>query len=288
MQRNDSSDQALTYHPSWLSVFLHRLASACRRVVPGRYYPFLYDTAFRFYKGLVRLLYYRYVLYRAIRGDGEQLQKVRTIHRVMPHSLVGASGLAATYDAVIDIGQRGVDGDIVECGVARGGCAGLMGLAARKDRKARKLWLFDSFAGLSEPTSDDYVGESTGKHVRPLSRGSCLGTLEDVEEFLFSDLRLERGNVSLVKGWFQDTLPISRHQVGPIALLRIDGDWYESTKCCLENLYDNVSPGGWVIVDDYGTCFGCKRAVDEFLAGRNLKVSLRGDGRGGCIFAKPG
>jgi len=113
--------------------------------------------------------------------------------------------LAATYDAVIDIGQRGIEGGIVECGVARGGCAGLMGLAARKDRKSRKLWLFDSFEGLSAPTVDDYVGEATGKHVRPLSRGSCLGTLEDVEGFLFSDLQLERSQVSLVKGWFEFT-----------------------------------------------------------------------------------
>jgi len=82
-------------------------------------------------------------------------------------------------------------------------------------------------------------------------------------------------------------LPAYRGKIGPVSLLRIDGDWYESTKCCLENLYDQVVPGGCLIIDDYETCFGAKKAVDEFVAQRGLIVSMSSDGRGGVLFKKP-
>ena len=83
-----------------------------------------------------------------------------------------------------------------------------------------------------------------------------------------------RINVIIVKGWFQDTLILNQIRIGPIALLRIDGDWYESTKVCLECLFDNVANGGYVIIDDYGFFPGCRKAVDEFLASRGLKVQF--------------
>ncbi|HUP59862.1 MAG TPA: TylF/MycF/NovP-related O-methyltransferase [Thermoanaerobaculia bacterium] len=84
--------------------------------------------------------------------------------------------------------------------------------------------------------------------------------------------RVER--VEIRKGWFQDTLPSAKHEIGSIAVLRLDGDWYESTRVCLDNLYDLVAPGGYVIIDDYNYWEGCKRAVDEFLAARGLGVAL--------------
>jgi hypothetical protein len=65
-----------------------------------------------------------------------------------------------------------------------------------------------------------------------------------------------------------------RDEVGPIGVLRLDGDWYESTKCCLDQLFDQVVPGGYIIIDDYGHWEGCRHAVDEFLAHRNLDVEL--------------
>jgi len=83
-------------------------------------------------------------------------------------------------------------------------------------------------------------------------------------------------------------LPENGPLMGSIALLRIDADWYESVKCCLEHLYDRVVPGGLVIIDDYGSCFGAQKAVDEFLARRSLRVTLVHDRRGGCHFRKPG
>jgi len=156
------------------------------------------------------------------------------------------------------------------------------------EQPPRKMWLFDSFEGLPSPTDEDYrdTGASTGKHIRPLVRGSCLGTKTEVECLLFSKFGFQRDSISLVQGWFQDTLPAFQNKIGPIALLRIDGDWYDSTKCCLENLYESVTPGGTLIIDDYGVCFGCKKAVHEFLAQRNLRPRLIPDGRGGVRFSK--
>ena len=164
-----------------------------------------------------------------------------------------------------------------------------MAMVAAEHAAGRKMWLFDSFEGLPSPTGEDYdkTGKATGPHLRPLRKGSCLGAKDQVEELLFLKFGLDRSNVHLVKGWFRDTLPASRERIGPISLLRIDGDWYESTKCCLENLYDQVLPGGCVIIDDYETCFGAKEAVDEFVARRGLSVSLSSDRRGGVLFQKP-
>jgi hypothetical protein len=88
----------------------------------------------------------------------------------------------------------------------------------------------------------------------------------------------------MVKGWFQDTLPVTRAKIGPIAVLRLDGDWYESTKVCFENLFDQVSNNGFVILDDYFSCFGCKKATDEFLAARGKAYPIIPDGRGGAYF----
>jgi len=76
------------------------------------------------------------------------------------------------------------------------------------------------------------------------------------------------------KGWFQDTIPIKSGEVDKIAILRLDSDWYESTKICLEHLFDKVVPDGFVIFDDYGLYAGCKKAVDEFLGSRNEKYFL--------------
>jgi hypothetical protein len=78
-----------------------------------------------------------------------------------------------------------------------------------------------------------------------------------------------------------------REKVGKIAILRLDGDWYESTKIPLENFYQNIMTGGCVIIDDYATCYGSKKATDEFLKENLINTHLRSDGRGGAWFVKP-
>jgi O-methyltransferase len=263
------------------------LLSSMEKVLPRKAFVALYDFSLLFYRELLRFLYLRFWLWSVLNNNVKPRLKVATIFKVMPYSLVGWRGLEATYDVVLKVRERRLSGSIVECGVAKGGSAALMALLESEASPRRKIWLFDSYEGLPEPTEEDFIGGVTGSHINDLSRGSCLGTYNQVADLLFRRFRLNRNNILMVKGWFQDTLPANRGKIGLIALLRIDADWYESVKCCLENLYDQVLPGGYVIIDDYGSCFGAQKAVDEFLDRRNLKVELFHDGRGGCHFVKP-
>jgi hypothetical protein len=167
-----------------------------------------------------------------------------------------------------------------------------MALATAENVSGRKSWLFDSYEGLPEQTEEDGIQETVTKNPEDrgaaiVAKGYCLGTFEEVEYLLFTKMGFSRDNVFMVKGWFQDTLLPHKDRVGDIAVLRIDGDWYESTKCCLENLYDNVTPGGYIIIDDYKSVIGCQKATDEFIQSRNLNVNLVFDKRGGCYFVKP-
>jgi O-methyltransferase len=264
-----------------------RTLYALERVLPARVYRGIYRIAFDAYRRGLRRVYFERVLAARAAGSQSRRRRVEHVYAVMPHSLVGAGGLEQTYDLCDAALSSAVPGAFVECGVAGGGSAALLAMAAQHVEPARKCWFFDSYEGLPEPTDKDFQAGRTGDHVRPLPKGSCLGTLEQVSRLLFETFRLSREDVTLVKGWFQDTLPATRRQIGSIAVLRLDGDWYDSTKCCLENLYDQVADGGYVIIDDYHTCFGCRRAVDEFLAARGLHYELTPDGRGGCSFQKP-
>ena len=99
-------------------------------------------------------------------------------------------------------------------------------------------------------------------------------------------MKVNKENTMIKKGWFQNTLPEIKDKIGPIAILRLDSDWYESTKCCLDNLYDNVIQGGYIVIDDYGCWEGCKRAVDEFLEKRNMKINLIKIDNSGVYFKK--
>lgn len=269
--------------------FGHRLAATglgiAYQLLPRAVYDRLYFSLFARYKNRLRRRYRR----KALRKENADRDKIETVFRCLEFSLVGWQGMEVTYDCTRQVVADGVGGDFVECGVAQGGSALLIGLVNRKfGDGSRKLWLFDSYEGLPDPTAEDFKDGRTGVHVRPLPRGSCLGTIEEVGKLLFQDHGLPAESVELVKGWFQDTLPATRNRMGALALLRLDGDWYESTKVCLEMLFERVSAGGFVIVDDYFSCYGCQRATDEFLAARNLNYTIKPDGRGGAYFRKHG
>ena len=282
------SSETRLYNPPTVKRLLRGVASALEKFLPARWYAAVYGHAFRLYRAVLRSMYWSRVVVARLRRQPAGLVRAATIIEVMPHSLVGAAGLEATYDVILATEEGGVEGCLVECGVAEGGSAALMGLVSRRFRKRRDLWLFDSYAGLPSPTDEDFVEDATGLHIRPLPEGSCLGQREAVENLLFGRFGLDRGHVHLVAGWFEDTVPEYSGLVGQIAVLRVDADWYKSVKCCLDNLFDSVAEKGYVIVDDYATCFGAKRAVDEFLGERGLAVEMVHDGRGGCHFRKGG
>jgi len=185
---------------------------------------------------------------------------------IRPYTICGTQRLRALYQAVEKVDKAGTPGDIVECGVAKGGSAALMGLASKElGMHARKLWLFDTFEGMPMPEAINPDFDIAKSYT-----GECRGTLEDVSS-LFAELELLDRTV-MVKGLIQNSLPNSK--LKEIAILHIDTDWFESVKTCLEQLYDRVEPGGIIQIDDYGHWEGAKRAVDEFLETRSITQSL--------------
>lgn len=218
-------------------------------------------------------------------------EKILLFFKAYPFTMVSYEAMSNVYDLAKKVEKEKMGGAFVECGVWKGGCIAIMAAVAKKAGSGRKIWLFDSFEGLPEPTKDD--GEKAkdyalGKMSGKLSTiEKCVGPLEDVKKIFFKILSINPADVVVEKGWFQDTLKAARNKIGSISILRLDGDWYESTKCCLEDLYSIVIPGGYVIIDDYIYWEGSKKAVDEFMAKNNIKAELVNIDYTAVYFKKP-
>jgi hypothetical protein len=198
--------------------------------------------------------------------------------------------------AVRYVERHRIPGAVVECGVWRGGSMLTVAHTLLKlGVTDRDLHLFDTFEGMTEPTERD-VRITQGKHADELLSGTGRGpmawarpgrfvaTLDDVKEgFAAVDYPADR--VHLVPGRVEDTVP--EHAPERIAILRLDTDWYESTKHELIHLYDRLSPGGVLIIDDYGTWHGAKEATDEFLDETGEPLLLTRVSRA-AVAVKPG
>ena len=221
-------------------------------------------------------------------GRWSEVDKLWPIMRVLPNTMLPISRLFDTFDAVADIDSRRVEGDIVECGVWNGGCIGLMALAHLKSRPQtpRVFHLFDSFQGLPQPSAEDtdIVPGFTAQHpdiplydrgnFDPVPIGACKGeTDESVRKFLTRTLQIPERILVFHTGWFQDTVPVA-NDISKIAILRIEGDWYDSTNVCIRNLYERVSPGGYIMISDYWAFHGSKRAVDEFYSSIEIEPDI--------------
>ena len=224
-------------------------------------------------------------------SDLKKPRKLKLIARAFPYTMVGYPRLSNAYEIAQQAEKDALPGAFVECGAGKGGSIGIMASVAKTADSNRNIWLFDSFEGLPEPTQTDgeraiqYASERSSGELRSI--GKCEASVADAEELLFDVMGVSADRVFIVKGWFQETLLAASAQIGPIAILRLDADWYESTMCALENLYDLVVPGGYVIVDDYGHWEGCKMAMDEFLRDRGIAVSLLEIDYTGRFFQKP-
>jgi O-methyltransferase len=156
---------------------------------------------------------------------------------------------------------RDVPGSVIECGTWRGGMiAGIADVLG----SGRKYFLFDSYEGL--PRAEEVDGpKALAWQSDQTSRGyhnNCAASEEEARRAMAMSAAKE---YRVTKGWFEDTLP-KTEIASPIALLRLDGDWYSSTKCILDNFASRVAPGGVIIVDDYHTWEGCTQAVNEYAA----------------------
>lgn len=162
-----------------------------------------------------------------------------------------------------------VPGDLIETGVWRGGaCIYMRAILEAYGIKNRRVWVADSFEGLPPPDAENYPAD-TGDVFHTYRE---LAVPLEVVQHNFKRYFLLDEHVMFLKGWFRDTLPSS--QTGPLAILRMDGDMYESTIDALNNLYDRVSLGGYIIVDDYRVVEGCRHAVDDFRTRRGIHDAI--------------
>jgi O-methyltransferase len=207
------------------------------------------------------------------------------IKAVKPYTMTDADKVFALIQATRYVSRHRIPGDIVECGVWRGGSmqAAARALIAAGDTE-RDLYLFDTYEGMPPPSAEDVRHD--GKPAQSLlenndyetSKVWAVATLDDVQEG-FAKVPYPEDKVHFVKGLVEDTIP----EAAPaqIAILRLDTDWYESTRHELEHLYPRLSSGGVLLLDDYGFWQGARQAVDEFLeaTGERLLLTRMASGR---------
>ena len=197
-------------------------------------------------------------------------EHVAIIEKVRPYTLTPVERIYAMIEAVRYVELRKIPGAIVECGVWRGGSmmtAALVLNSLKSDQ--RDLYLFDTFQGMPKPDAVDvdFDGIAAMKTFTEQQTGddtstSCFATLSDVQATMaLSGYNSKR--VHFIQGKVEDTIPL--HSPQSIALLRLDTDWYASTRHEFEHLYPLLAPGGVLIVDDYGHWQGARKATDEYL-----------------------
>jgi hypothetical protein len=210
-----------------------------------------------------------------LRGLRRRRADRRIVDQALPFTMTGVPRLVALVDAVRDCTRRGVPGAFAECGVWRGGSVLAMVLTLQEVGEERDIYLYDTFEGMTEPTARD-----TSPHEPPAretwaaaERGGARPWPElfDPEQFNEEAVRstvtssgYPAERLHFVRGPVEQTLPAQAPD--DLALLRLDTDWYESTKHELEHLYPRLSPGGILIIDDYGHWEGARQAVDEYFA----------------------
>ena len=184
------------------------------------------------------------------------------------YTLVGRKRLEHLQHCMEAVFQEGIEGDFLEAGVWRGGCSIFMraGLAAWEDNQ-RNVWVCDSFSGMPDSTHEADKSYAMGASLLPFLAVS----LEEVKE-AFRRFSLLDGQVRFVAGWFSQSL--SQVSSKRLAILRVDADLYSSTTDVLQALYHKVSPGGWIIIDDYNILPPCREAVDEFRAANSINAPI--------------
>jgi len=215
------------------------------------------------------------------------------VREVQEFTLTTPSRIAVLCETIGYITSNEVPGAIVECGVWRGGS--MMAVARTLLNLGivdRELYLFDTFEGMTAPrgvdrrVGDGAMAEELMSARSPLEADNiwCVASLDEVRANL-EGIGYPSHRVHYVRGRVEDTIP--GHAPSEIAILRLDTDWYESTRHEMESLYDRISADGVLIVDDYGEWEGARRAVDEYLAGCGFQPLLCRIDQGGRVAVVP-
>lgn len=209
-----------------------------------------------------------------------------------PFTMTSVERMYALWQATRHVVRTGVQGDVVECGVWRGGSSLLAAQAlASVGERDRTIWLYDTFEGMSAPTERDV--SVSGERIIDRWDGLqhdlddpvlCFANLDDVKRTM-SRSGYPDDRIRFVPGKVEDTIPAEIPE--QIAILRLDTDWYESTRHELEHLYPRLGVGGVLIIDDYGDWQGARQAVDEYFAAQKLPPLLQRIDGTGRLAVKP-
>jgi hypothetical protein len=204
-----------------------------------------------------------------------------TFRRVRRHTLTSPARVASLCDSVEYLVGNDIDGDIAECGVWKGGSmmAAALTLLRLGDTR-RHLYLYDTYEGMTEPTEED-APSAYDAFASPLKRWKRItgkgrewaGVSLPAVQAAIESTGYPKDRIHCIAGKVEDTIP-AQSPSGPIALLRLDTDWYESTKHELEHLYPALVDGGVLIIDDYGHYEGARKAVDEYFAATGEAILL--------------
>lgn len=195
-------------------------------------------------------------------GDWITPRKAAMLIAVHPFTMLSRARLESLRSLALVCNRENIRGAFVECGTWKGGSAAVLAASSG----ASLLWLFDSFMGCPSPTSEDISCKG-----RPGTQGECRASPESMID-LFRRLHLDLRDVNVEAGWFSETIPAAVDSIGRIALLHLDGDWYESTKTCLKYLFPLVVPGGFIQVDDFYYWRGAEKAVREYFAAHGVPL----------------
>lgn len=213
------------------------------------------------------------------------------INFVKPYTMTSVERLKSLIDAVSYIIGNRIEGDFVECGTWKGGSVMCMQKKLIElNQTDRNFWVFDTFEGMPEPDSVD-------KNFKQTSAQKLLSEEEKEKSLTWAYSNYEETtrnilssgypakNINFIKGLVEDTIP--QTPIDKIAILRLDTDWYSSTKFELEQLYPKLVKGGIMIIDDYGHWEGCKKAVDEYFTNNGISIFINRIDYTGRLIIKP-
>lgn len=197
------------------------------------------------------------------------------------HTMIGRKRLHNLRVLTEQVIQDAVPGDFIETGVWRGGACILMrAILAAYGIKGRRVWLADSFSGLPKPDETQYPADQGDE----FHTYTDLAVSQEEVEDNFRQYDLLDEQVVFLKGWFKDTLPTLSAE--KFALLRLDGDMYESTIVALNHLYPRLSINGYIIIDDYHTVPACKKAISDYCQTQGLTPDIQEIDGAGVFWKK--
>jgi len=228
---------------------------------------------------------YRIITLKSIKVVESTSEDNLLIEKCMKYSMTSMIRMWTLLNSINYVSRKNIKGDFVECGVWRGGNLMMYNLLNKKKNLNRKIYGYDTFEGMPSPSKFDFKNNTLSSmdiknfyNQRTKSKnGWSKCTMDDVKKNIQKESSLD--NINLIKGKVEDTLLINDNIPEKISILRLDTDFYESTKIELEVLFPRLEKNGILIIDDYGYKWGAKKAVDEYFNKKPFLIYVDNDCR---------